>query len=107
MNLKGPNDGYKLLYRVSEAAEYLSLSRTKVYELIRSGVLVSIRVDGSRRIKADDLRASVHSLGNSAAHAAPAAGWCHQAWHHLVLRRQSHRSGDRYEPAAMGRRLRD
>jgi excisionase family DNA binding protein len=39
----------KLLYRVPEAAAALSLSRAKIYELIRSGVLRPVRVDGSRR----------------------------------------------------------
>jgi len=36
-------------YRVEEAAEALRLSRDKVYELIRSGQLRSIKV-GSRRL---------------------------------------------------------
>ncbi len=41
----------KLLYKVPEAAEVLALSRAKVYQLIQSGSLKSIKVDGSRRIK--------------------------------------------------------
>jgi excisionase family DNA binding protein len=52
----------KLLYRVPEAAEHLSLSRAKVYELIRAGTLVSVRIDGSRRIRGEDLRRYVASL---------------------------------------------
>jgi excisionase family DNA binding protein len=56
----------KLLYRVPEAAEYLSLSRAKVYELIRAGMLPSVRIDGARRIKAEDLCAYVASLGEVA-----------------------------------------
>jgi len=44
-----------MLLRVSEAAEVLSLSRAKVYELIRSGDLASVRVDGARRIRTRDL----------------------------------------------------
>lgn len=56
----------KLLYRVPEVAEFLSLSRAKVYELIRSEALPSVRVDGSRRVKADDLRAFVDNLGSVA-----------------------------------------
>jgi excisionase family DNA binding protein len=56
----------KLLYRVPEVAEFLSLSRAKVYELIRSEALPSVRVDGSRRVKADDLRAFVDNLGSAA-----------------------------------------
>jgi excisionase family DNA binding protein len=53
----------RLLYRVTEAAECLGLSRAKVYELMRTGVLPSVRIDGARRIRADDLRAYVASLG--------------------------------------------
>jgi excisionase family DNA binding protein len=57
----------RLLYRVPEAAEVLGLSRAKVYELINSGALRSVRIDGSRRIKADDLTAFVASLSDEAA----------------------------------------
>jgi excisionase family DNA binding protein len=56
----------KLLYRVPEAAERLSLSRAKVYELIKDGVLKSVQIDTSRRVKAEDLRAYVESLGVAA-----------------------------------------
>ena len=37
----------KLLYRVTEAAEMLGLSRSKVYVLIQAGVLPSVRAHGS------------------------------------------------------------
>ena len=57
----------RLLYRVGEAASALGLSRAKVYELINSGVLRSVRIDGARRIKAADLEAYVASLGEDAA----------------------------------------
>jgi excisionase family DNA binding protein len=57
----------KLLYRVNEAAQALSLSRAKVYELINAGALRSVRVDSARRIKASDLAAFVASLGEDAA----------------------------------------
>jgi len=57
----------RLLYRVTEAAAMLSLSRAKVYELINSGALRSVRIDGARRIKAADLQAFVASLGEEAA----------------------------------------
>jgi excisionase family DNA binding protein len=56
----------KLLYRVPEAAERLNLSRAKVYELIRDGVLKSVQIDSSRRVKAEDLRAYVEALGVAA-----------------------------------------
>jgi excisionase family DNA binding protein len=57
----------RLLYRVSEAALALGLSKAKVYQLINSGALEAVRIDGARRIKADDLEAFVASLGKDAA----------------------------------------
>jgi excisionase family DNA binding protein len=57
----------RLLDRVSEVASALGLSRAKVYELISSGALHSVRIDGARRIKAADLEAFVASLGDEAA----------------------------------------
>ncbi len=52
----------KLLLRVPEAAQRLSLSRAKVYELIKAGTLPSVRIDGSRRVRVEDLAAFVASL---------------------------------------------
>ena len=52
----------KLLYRAEEAADCLGLSRTKIYELIQSGILPAVKVDGCRRVRRDDLRAFVESL---------------------------------------------
>lgn len=57
----------KMLYRVREVAEYLSLSRSKVYALMQSGALPSVRIDGSRRVRGEDLRAFVDSLTATAA----------------------------------------
>lgn len=56
----------RLLYRVPEVAEFLGVSKAKVYELIASGALPSVRLDGCRRVRADDLRAYVASLGSVA-----------------------------------------
>ena len=39
-----------LLLTVPEAAEALAISRSKLYELMASGAVASIRIDGSRRI---------------------------------------------------------
>jgi excisionase family DNA binding protein len=39
-----------LLVRPEEAAQVLGIGRTKVYELIRSGALRSVRVGGLRRV---------------------------------------------------------
>jgi len=52
----------KLLYRVSEVAAFLSLSRSKTYELVRSGRLPSVRIDGSRRVRGTDVLAYVDHL---------------------------------------------
>jgi excisionase family DNA binding protein len=51
-----------LLLKVPEAAAQLGLSRAKVYELISSGVLPSVRVDGCRWIRRDDLLKFVAGL---------------------------------------------
>ena len=56
----------KLLYRVCGVAEYLSLSRSKTYELIRAGVVPSVKIDGVRRVRGVDLLAYVESLGQVA-----------------------------------------
>lgn len=56
----------KLLYRIPEACHFLGLSRSKVYVLIASGQLPSVKIDGSRRLRASDLRdyvASLHPAG--------------------------------------------
>ena len=68
MRADGPGEPVsRLLYRVSEAALALGLSRAKVYELINSGALQAVRIDGARRITAADLEAFVASLGDKAA----------------------------------------
>jgi excisionase family DNA binding protein len=43
--------------RPAEAAELLSISRSKAYELIAAGVLPSVRVGGSVRVPAGQLHA--------------------------------------------------
>ena len=40
----------RLLMTVPEAAETLAISRSKLYELLASGAITSVRIDGSRRI---------------------------------------------------------
>jgi excisionase family DNA binding protein len=47
----------KLLYRVEDAAEVLSLSRAKLYEYIARQELPVQKFGGSTRIHADDLKA--------------------------------------------------
>lgn len=47
----------KLLLTVEEAAELLGLGRTLMYELIRNGDVMSVRVGRLRRIRHGDLEA--------------------------------------------------
>lgn len=48
-------DRPRVLYRVEDAATLLSVSRTRVYELIRSGQLRTVRVGKLRRVPARSL----------------------------------------------------
>lgn len=52
----------RLLHTVEEAGERLSLSRSAVYELIRDGQIVSVKVGGRRRITQTALDAYVAGL---------------------------------------------
>lgn len=45
----------RLLYRVSEAAKLLGVSRTKAYSLAARGVIPVVRFDGSVRVPVDAL----------------------------------------------------
>jgi excisionase family DNA binding protein len=52
----------KMLLTPTEAAQVLGVGRSKVYELMRSGGLGSVRIDSCRRIPVDDLNALVTRL---------------------------------------------
>jgi len=52
----------KLLLKPEEAAELVSIGRSKVYELIGTGELASVRIGTSRRIPADALVEFVREL---------------------------------------------
>jgi excisionase family DNA binding protein len=52
----------KALYRVSEASDQLSLGRTKTYELIRRGLIRTVRIDSSVRIPAAAISEFVNAL---------------------------------------------
>ena len=56
-----------LLVRPEDAARVLGVGRTKVYELIRSGALRSVRVGGLRRIPVAALNEYVTRLEEEAA----------------------------------------
>jgi excisionase family DNA binding protein len=55
-----------VLYRVEEAAEALRISRTQVYEIIRSGALRTVKIGGSRRVPVDAIAEYVANLGGEA-----------------------------------------
>jgi excisionase family DNA binding protein len=57
----------KLLLTVPEAANALGISRSKLYELIKTGAIASLRIDGSRRIPYRALTAYVDQLMKEAA----------------------------------------
>jgi excisionase family DNA binding protein len=52
----------RLLYRLTEVAVFLNVSRSKVYELLGSGALPSVRIDRTRLVRGSDLRNYVDSL---------------------------------------------
>ena len=60
----------KLLYRPKEAASVLGISRDKLYDLMRSGRINSIKDGRARFITADALTAYVVMLKAEAAEAA-------------------------------------
>lgn len=51
-----------LLLTPEEAAEELRISRPRIFDLIKSGALDSVKIGRSRRIRATDLKAYVDSL---------------------------------------------
>lgn len=51
-----------LLIKIPEVAARLGVSRAKVYELIASGTLPAVKVDGCRRVRTCDLEAFVSGL---------------------------------------------
>lgn len=61
-------DRPRVLYRVGDAAELLSVSRSRVYELIRSGQLVTVTVGRSRRVPGLALDAYVQRLMREGGH---------------------------------------
>lgn len=56
-----------LLVTPEEAARALRIGRSKVYELIASGAIKSVRIGRSRRVRWGDLQAFVDNLAAYAA----------------------------------------
>jgi len=57
----------KLLLTAEETAELLGIGRTKVYELICTGRLISVKIGACRRVPADSVRVYVAALTGEAA----------------------------------------
>ena len=57
----------KLLLTPVEAAQALGIGRSKVYELLRSGALASVRIDTCRRIPVTALTTLVAQLADTSA----------------------------------------
>ncbi|HEV8626726.1 MAG TPA: helix-turn-helix domain-containing protein [Acidimicrobiia bacterium] len=55
----------KLLLNPKEAADMLSVSRAKLYELLAAGKLDSVRIDGCRRIPVQALYAYIERLSSN------------------------------------------
>jgi excisionase family DNA binding protein len=51
-----------LLLSVEEAAAQIRVSRARMFDLIRKGKVLSVKVGGSRRVPYDSLRAYVDQL---------------------------------------------
>ncbi len=51
-----------MLYRVSEAAQKLAISRSKMWELLARGEIESVKIDGARRVTPAALDAYVQRL---------------------------------------------
>ena len=54
----------RLLLTVPEAADALSISRAKLYQLISSGAVDSVRIDGARRIPVTALTDYINRLAS-------------------------------------------
>jgi excisionase family DNA binding protein len=52
------------------AAERLSISRTRIYELISAGIIESVKIGRLRRLRPQDLEAFVARLSEEASRAA-------------------------------------
>ncbi len=52
----------KLLLTAEEAARTLGIGRTKVYELISTGEIASVKIGAARRVPAEALLSYVRSL---------------------------------------------
>ena len=59
---EGTRTDDRLLYRIPEVVSQLNVSRSKVYELLTSGALRSVKIDRTRLVRGSDLQAYVDAL---------------------------------------------
>ena len=52
----------KLLLKPSEVSELIGMGKSKTYSLLASGVIPSVRIGKSVRVRADRLREWLHEL---------------------------------------------
>lgn len=57
----------KQLLTVDEVAQVCALGRTKVYELIRTGEIESVKIGSARRVTDEAVRKFIRSLRSSVA----------------------------------------
>ena len=55
----------KLLLTVPEVADVLNIGRTRVYDLMRSGELGSVKIGALRRVHVDAIEEYITSLGQA------------------------------------------
>ena len=63
-----------MLYTPTEAAAALGIGRSKLYELLQTGVLESVHIGACRRVPADALTDLVRRLRGAAVDGGPMAG---------------------------------
>lgn len=63
----------RVLLSVEDAAEQLALSRTRVYNLIKTGEIVSVRIGRLRRVPVEALAAYTARLIAEQSHSRPAS----------------------------------
>jgi excisionase family DNA binding protein len=63
-------DAGRMLYRVTEAAQKLAISESKLWELLARGDIEGVKIDGARRITRDAIEAYVARLAGGGGDAA-------------------------------------
>ncbi|PWW62131.1 excisionase family DNA binding protein [Actinokineospora spheciospongiae] len=64
---KGDGEMDRKLYRVEEVARIMQIGRSKVFDLMRTGELASVKIGGSRRVPARAIDSYLDRLMDEAA----------------------------------------